>query len=145
MRRFVLPTAGLLTLLAGAGMGCTQTPGPDLGCGAPPAPEFVCPLFPPPQVLPQQAAPETHAAERTVSLGRSVRGQELRMCVLGDGGEVTLIVGGIHGDEPTGAGLAQRFLEYLHANPAAYQGRTVAVFARANPDGLASGDRKSVV
>jgi predicted deacylase len=58
-------------------------------------------------------------------LGKSVRGEELKMCVLGEGGEVTLVVGGIHGDEPSGAGLAQSFLEYL----------------RANPDGLAAGTR----
>jgi murein peptide amidase A len=142
MRCDVLPLAGLLTLLAGAGLGgCTQTPAQEMGCAAPPEPQIVCPLFPPPRTLPQQAAPEAHGPERTVSLGRSVRGVELKMCVLGDGGEVTLIVGGIHGDEPAGAGVAQSFLEYLHANPAAYKGRTIAVFARANPDGLAAGTR----
>jgi len=128
--------------LAGAGLGgCAQAPGPEMGCAAPPEPRFVCPLFPPPRTLPQQAGPEARGPERTVSLGKSVRGVELKMCVLGDGGEVTLIVGGIHGDEPAGAGVAQSFLEYLHANPDAYKGRTVAVFARANPDGLAAGTR----
>jgi protein MpaA len=141
--------AVMLSLLAGAFLGgCVQQPlPPDSGCGPAPKPEIVCPLFPvhraPPQQVAQvaQIAPESHASERSVSLGKSVRGEELKMFVLGDGGEVTLIVGGIHGDEPSGAGLAQCFLEYLRANPSAYAGRTVAVFARANPDGLAANTR----
>jgi murein peptide amidase A len=84
---------------------------------------------------------EARPAERTISLGKSVRGVELAMTVFGDGAGVTLILGGIHGDEPSGADLAQRFLEYLRSHPDAYQGHSVAVLARANPDGLAAGTR----
>ena len=137
-----LAAAVLMVLIGGVFAGCAQQP-QQTGCLADsPPPEKPCSIFPflfgPPQVSAPVAA---GAAERAVTLGKSVRGTELKICVLGDGGEVTLVIGGIHGDEPAGAGVAQSFLEYLHAHPDAYKGRTVAVFARANPDGLGSGSR----
>ena len=94
------------------------------------------------------------APERVVSLGKSVRGHELRMWVLGEGapaeanaqgappcGGTVLILGGVHGDEPGGAALADRFLEHLRANPDLLKGKCVAVLPRANPDGLAAKTR----
>lgn len=79
--------------------------------------------------------------ERTVVLGRSVRGTKLVMHVFGEGEPAVFILGGIHGEEPTSAALAERFVEHLRANPSLWQDRTVAVLARANPDGLAVGTR----
>jgi predicted deacylase len=144
----VFVPAFVLSLLSGTLLvGCPQPPKPpELSCGSPaPEPQAACPLLqicrPSPKLPAVVLPPEARAGERAVSLGKSVRGEELKMYVLGDGGEVTFIVGGIHGDEPGGAGLAQCFLEYLRANPLAYKGRTVAVFARANPDGLAANTR----
>ncbi len=65
------------------------------------------------------------------------------MEVFGDGAESILIIGGIHGDEPTSAALASRLAGRLRENPALFRGRTIAVIAEANPDGLAAGTRKN--
>ena len=73
---------------------------------------------------------------RSVDLGHSVRQSPLRMQVFGDGEETVLVIGGIHGSEPTGAYVAKRLGDYLYRHPEAYADRTVAVIAAANPDGV---------
>lgn len=88
---------------------------------------------------PPPAAPRL--CERTVVLGKSVRGEELKMVVLGEGSAVTFILGGIHGDEPASAYVAEKFLDHLRAHPSLCQDRRVAILAKANPDGLAAGTR----
>jgi protein MpaA len=116
--------------------GCAVT---ETGAIAP-----ICgPIPPPPPVC--QPAPyrplATPPAERTVLLGKSVKGEELRMWVLGEGTDVTFVLGGIHGDEPASAEVARRFLEHLRAHPELWKGKCVAILPRANPDGLAAGTR----
>jgi len=94
------------------------------------------PLPPAPQPAPARAASAAHGI-----LARSVKGQPIPIYRFGNGGEVTLILGGIHGSEPTSAFIAERLVEELEQNPALYAGRTVVVVPRANPDGLATGSR----
>ncbi|MEW6249308.1 MAG: M14 family zinc carboxypeptidase [Planctomycetota bacterium] len=88
------------------------------------------------------AEPEAGApAVRRQQLGESVRGAPLVAEVFGDGPDVLLVIGGIHGNEPTSAALARRTAGYLRAHPELWAGRTIAVLAEANPDGLAAGTR----
>ena len=75
--------------------------------------------------------------ERRVELGRSVQGRPLVMHVFGDGDETVLVFGGIHGNEPTSASVASRLIEHLRNYPEVLDGRSVAIVAEANPDGLA--------
>jgi protein MpaA len=116
--------------------GCEQ---PETGCIVAGA----APVGPPPAQVRRTAQPplEVRPSERSILLGKSVRGEELRMYILGEGAAVTLILGGVHGDEPAGALVAQRFLDHLRENPSLWKGRSVAVLARANPDGLSAGTR----
>ena len=92
-----------------------------------------------PPEIPEPKQPEPR--ERTVVLGRSVKGTKLVMHVFGDGAPAIFILGGIHGDEPASAAVAERLLEHLRADPSIWQDRTVAVLPRANPDGLEAGTR----
>jgi predicted deacylase len=86
-------------------------------------------------------ATDSDAEPRQVELGRSVAGAPIVMQVFGDGPERILVVGGIHGDEPTGADLATRLVRTLRENPAQCHGRTIAILPQANPDGLLRGQR----
>lgn len=78
---------------------------------------------------------------RTIELGRSVNGAPLTLEVFGHGGDRVLIFGGIHGSEPTSAALAKSLADHLRINWDLFTGRTIAILAAANPDGLASGRR----
>jgi protein MpaA len=75
--------------------------------------------------------------EREMVVGKSVEGREIVARVLGAGGDVTLVMGAIHGNEPTSAVVAQGLLAHLRNHPELLEGRSVAVLAVANPDGLA--------
>ncbi|MCA9242389.1 MAG: DUF2817 domain-containing protein [Phycisphaerales bacterium] len=88
--------------------------------------------------LPALATPQYGA--RSVELGRSVMGTPLTLHTFGASPSPLLIIGGIHGDEPTAAFVAERFLEQLRADPSQARGG-VAILAVANPDGLATGSR----
>jgi protein MpaA len=76
-----------------------------------------------------------------VKLGHSVKGAELTLEVFGDGQDRVLVVGGIHGDEPAGATVADALARLLDSHPEFVDGLTVGIFAAANPDGLLSGQR----
>jgi protein MpaA len=79
-----------------------------------------------------------------VSLGSSVRGQPIAMTVFpGNSGGAVLVIGGVHGDEPTGVDVARALLAELRADPSLAGGRTVAVLVSANPDGHAAGTRRN--
>jgi protein MpaA len=88
-----------------------------------------------------EVAPATRpvvVAEREVVLGQSVEGREIVARVLGSGGEdVTLVMGAIHGNEPSSAVVAEGLLTHLRCHPELLAGRCVVVLAIANPDGLA--------
>lgn len=76
-----------------------------------------------------------------VELGRSISGRAVTMDVFGSGPDAVLIVGGIHGDEPTGAEVTGELARFLHAHPELLAGHTVGILAQANPDGLLRGTR----
>jgi protein MpaA len=80
-------------------------------------------------------------AEETLLLARSVEGRPIRLYVLGNGDLHVLILAGFHGNEPTGAQLADSLLTYLRQNPAACEGRRVAIAPAVNPDGLLRHER----
>jgi len=73
---------------------------------------------------------------QTIELGKSIRGVPLTLRLFGSGRECIFIFGGIHGSEPTSAALAHQLETYLRSHPDVLAGRSVAVLAAANPDGL---------
>lgn len=79
--------------------------------------------------------------ERVVDLGRSAEGRPLTLYVFGSTGPATLVMGGVHGSEPTGAEVAERLAQFLRTHPDSRRGRVVGVLPRANPDGLARNTR----
>jgi predicted deacylase len=87
--------------------------------------------------MPQrQWAPPPPIAERVTRVGNSVQGRPIRMVQFGPTtGRPVLIIGGIHGSEPTSAYVAEQLIAYLKANPKEAT-RPVAIIAQANPDGL---------
>ncbi|MEX6509212.1 DUF2817 domain-containing protein [Jiella sp. M17.18] len=68
---------------------------------------------------------------------RSVDGRSITANIFGDGASAVLMIGGIHGNEPSGARLVAHVRRWLALHPSAYAGRTVVLVAKANPDGLA--------
>lgn len=130
-------TAALTVALAG----CSQPQPPALATTpqqpAPPKiaqpPRLAPKVEPPPN---REPAPQVTA----VQLGRSLRGEPLVMYIIGQGPGV-FIFGGIHGSEPSGVDVATGLIDYLVAHPEACRGRTVAILANANPDGIARGTR----
>ena len=120
------------------------------GCNARPgmlrADELPVPDRPPPAPSRHEAVPcaiPTAEPCRTVQVGRSVEGEPLTLHLFGTGSHPTLVIGGIHGDEPTSAEVAERLVALLKEHPEARGGATVAVLPRANPDGLARRTRKN--
>ncbi|MCD6304180.1 MAG: DUF2817 domain-containing protein [Planctomycetes bacterium] len=77
----------------------------------------------------------------TSPVGRSVQGRAIRCSVIGTGGETTLILGGIHGDEHAAVPLCRRLAAYLGSYPFLLDGRRVVIVPAANPDGLAANRR----
>src|SRR4051812_1588956 len=72
-------------------------------------------------------------------LGTSVQGRAIEVFTYGSGGQSgrpVLVIGAIHGSEPTTAVVAQRLGEYLHLNPRLTANVAVAIIPVANPDGL---------
>jgi protein MpaA len=55
-----------------------------------------------------------------------------------------LVMGAIHGNEPTSADVSRGLLEELRRNPQLLGGAPVAIIPVANPDGLAAGTRTNV-
>lgn len=78
-----------------------------------------------------------------VIVGRSVEGTPIEMEVFGDGAERVLVLGGMHGNEPSGAALARELAAFLRSHPKELRGRTVAIIAEVNPDGLRRGWRSN--
>jgi succinylglutamate desuccinylase len=88
-----------------------------------------------------QGPPAPQAHVRAVKLGHSVQGRPLVMQVFGGGDEAVFILGGIHGSEPTSAAVARRLMHHLRDHPRVAAGRTIAILAEANADGLAARSR----
>lgn len=95
-------------------------------------------MNPPPQV--PSATRPVAPATRLVTIGQSVEGRPILMHVFGDAAvgpaNTVLIFGGIHGNEPTSAGVCRELVGYLNAHPNTWTGKCVAIIPEANPDGL---------
>lgn len=74
-------------------------------------------------------------------VGRSAQGRPISCLVLGQGGDVTLILATIHGNEPAGKQLVRRLARYLEQDAGLLAGRRVVLLPVANPDGMAYGSR----
>jgi protein MpaA len=89
----------------------------------------------------EELPPELRTLRRTLTPGASRSDRPLEAVVLGHGPVVTLVVAGIHGDDPSGPKLAERLERAVLARPEWLAGRTLVLVPRANPDGLARGSR----
>ncbi len=74
-------------------------------------------------------------------LGKSTQGREILLQQLSQGPKNLLLIGGVHGDEPEGFFLVEKFL----ATPDLHQGfeglASLYVLPRLNPDGCAANER----
>jgi protein MpaA len=134
----------LISLLAGCGQvneSAYDVDGEDL-------PRASQHQFLPPEIMerpalkfqpPVATSPRVEITEFTV--GASSKGEKITMTVFGSGSETTLIFGGMHGNEPTSAELAQRLVKHLRDNPDLCGDRCIVVLPRLNPDGLDAGTR----
>ena len=101
--------------------GCAGKPGPEVATKAPPQPERR-PAF-------------------MRELGTSVQGRPITLATFPGVGQPVLILGGIHGNEPTSAVVARKLIDHLELHPHNGAGRTVVILPEANPDGLLTGRR----
>lgn len=72
--------------------------------------------------------------ERSV-IGHSMRGKPIECLAFGDGPDVVMFIGAIHGNERAGTFLLQSFCEFLEKNPGEINGKRIIVLPIANPDG----------
>jgi murein peptide amidase A len=78
---------------------------------------------------------------RVEIIGHSVLGIPLALYRFGHSGPLTLIFGGIHGNERNSADLARRLAEHLSTHPDEYRDRRVLLLPVANPDGTVKDSR----
>jgi protein MpaA len=97
-----------------------------------------CATTAPPAAEPGVTATPVH----TDAIGRSHEGRALEATTLGRGPRRVYVIAGIHGDEPTGARLVARLLDWL-AEPGRLDGASVRVVHDVNPDGNARGTRSN--
>lgn len=76
-----------------------------------------------------------------MTIGHSVSGEPILASRYGTGQDVTLIMGGFHGDEPGSTAVCRELEGYLQAHPEACDGQAVLLVPAVNPDGLAAGTR----
>ncbi len=73
-------------------------------------------------------------------LGRSNWNNRIYYKEFGSGKKLTMIIGGMHGDEPSGFISALKFAQYIKKNPSSIKNR-VLIIPCLNPDGLITGRR----
>lgn len=78
---------------------------------------------------------------RRFEVGRSRRDRPIEAWDFGGDGPTVLVIGGIHGDEPTSATVTRDLLDELRRRPELTQGARVVIVPESNPDGLAAGTR----
>jgi murein peptide amidase A len=93
------------------------------------------PQAPVKQASPVKAGMVGSSQARTEIIGHSTQGREITMTMFGTGARPVLVMGGIHGSEPTSVDVAQGVLAALKTNPARAGTTAVAVIPVANPDG----------
>ena len=72
----------------------------------------------------------------TYILGYSIENRPIYLIEMGNGKEITLILGVIHGDEPQGKYIIEKLRDYLKLKPDILKGKKVLLIPVANPDGL---------
>lgn len=80
---------------------------------------------------------------RTI-VGRSVENRPIMAITIGRGSNVTLVIGGIHGNEPAGVTLAHELADHLTTNQHLLTSQKVVIVPAANPDGLARNQRNNI-
>lgn len=70
------------------------------------------------------------------TIGWSVGGRPIEATTVGSGPDVTLVLGGVHGDEPASPFVVDHLIAYLRAGCSALAGHTAVLVARVNPDGV---------
>lgn len=73
-------------------------------------------------------------------IGKSNWGKKIYCKEFGEGEKLTLIIGGMHGDEPAATISAIKLAQYININPASIRNRVV-IIPCINPDGLVMGRR----
>jgi murein peptide amidase A len=73
--------------------------------------------------------------ESIIRYGSSVEGRPLVAVVLGSGANITLILGGIHGNEPSAPPVVEKLKAYLEHHPQLIVGCTAVLVSHVNPDG----------
>ncbi len=84
---------------------------------------------------------ETRRHGRQEIFGHSHEGKAIRATILGDGPDTYLLLGVIHGNEPLGAPLLERFIERIEVDPELMTRKRLVVVPVVNPDGLAKKSR----
>lgn len=76
-------------------------------------------------------------------IGVSVENAAIEAWTLDGGAPAIVVIGGIHGDEPSSADLVARLRDRVARQPQAAGGRRVVFVPGANPDGLRRGTREN--
>ncbi len=79
--------------------------------------------------------------EQKLIYGKSVKGRPLVVYIVGTGPNVTLVSGGVHGNETSAPGVVVKLHEYLLAHVGELSGCTVLLVPNVNPDGDAAHTR----
>ena len=85
--------------------------------------------------------PSNAAFETAITYGQSRKGRPFVAYLLGDGTNITMVSGGVHGNEPSAPGLVLILKRYLEAHPEELSGCRVILVPHVNPDGDAAGTR----
>ncbi len=86
-------------------------------------------------------SPQDGVEVTRLTAGWSVEGLAIQAAVMGAEDGVTLVLGGMHGDEPEGAYVIRMLIELLLREPCWIEGSKVVLLPEVNPDGLVRGTR----
>jgi len=101
---------------------------------------LIPPRYPPGGESMLPATPQMQIPGGTI-IGYSVQRRPIELYSFGAGERPVLVMGAIHGSEPTSADVSRGLLAELHANPQLCAGVPVVIIPVANPDGLAANTR----
>ncbi len=91
----------------------------------------------------EAGAADAEAAGTWRTVGRSVQNRPIEAVEFGSGAEVTLVLGGFHGDERAAAELARALCHWLPRIGDRIDGRRVVLVPLVNPDGYATHSRRN--
>lgn len=88
-----------------------------------------------------QGEADTSSEPAHETFGASVERRPIEGRIIGSGGATYLLLGVIHGNEPLGADLLERFAEHAALHSSLLDGKRLVIVPVLNPDGLARGSR----